>query len=464
MALLKVKTLEGLRAGNHGDRLNDDGGIVGWVHAAKTGAVSVRFEFSYKRHGKKRTVHLGTWPKTSLADIRIKRDAIKGELASGLDVVEERAKARQAEQEAEELRKLQAEADHQQSLLEQRQRLEKIAQQHARLSVRDLADLWLRLEVVNRADKGREVARILDKNVFPLIGDMAVEDVQRRHIQELIDRMKLRATPEFPMIRASKVLLGTLRQMFNFAVDREHIDTDPTSRIKKHKLGQDTERERYLAEGELVELLQKMPTSGLAETSQLALLLQLATGARIREVLGSRWQWVDTERRLWSLPTTKNGRPHEIWLSDFALGKLQRLRAITGETEWLFPSHSDLRRALHPQAVQKQVHDRQIGNGLRLAGRTKQTAALVLPGGRWTTHDLRRTCATMMTELGVLPEVAEKCLNHREENKVKRIYQRASYAAPMREAWRLWGDRLDLLQSQAAGEATNITTLQARSA
>lgn len=82
-------------------------------------------------------------------------------------------------------------------------------------------------------------------------------------------------------------------------------------------------------------------------------------------------------------------------------------------------------------------------------GRSKLVNALVLPGGKWTPHDLRRTGATEMTELGVLPDVVERCLNHTEEKKIKRIYQRAQYEEPMREAWRLWGERLELLQAQA---------------
>ncbi len=62
----------------------------------------------------------------------------------------------------------------------------------------------------------------------------------------------------------------------------------------------------------------------------------------------------------------------------------------------------------------------------------------------------------MMVQLGVLPDVVEKCLNHAEPNKLKRIYQRASYEAPMRDAWLLLGDRLDLLCLRASGEATNV--------
>ena len=50
--------------------------------------------------------------------------------------------------------------------------------------------------------------------------------------------------------------------------------------------------------------------------------------------------------------------------------------------------------------------------------------------------------ATLMTALGVLPEVAEKCLNHTEENRVKRTCQRYGYESEKREARRLLGKSL----------------------
>ncbi len=52
-----------------------------------------------------------------------------------------------------------------------------------------------------------------------------------------------------------------------------------------------------------------------------------------------------------------------------------------------------------------------------------------------------------MTALGVIPEVAERCLNHTEENKVKRTYQRHSYTKEMANAWNILGEHLsNLLQ------------------
>jgi hypothetical protein len=61
-----------------------------------------------------------------------------------------------------------------------------------------------------------------------------------------------------------------------------------------------------------------------------------------------------------------------------------------------------------------------------------------------------------MAELGVLPDVIERCLNHTEQTKVKRIYQRAQYEAPMREAWQKLGERLELLKNKPV----NVVTLK----
>ena len=86
--------------------------------------------------------------------------------------------------------------------------------------------------------------------------------------------------------------------------------------------------------------------------------------------------------------------------------------------------------------------------------RTKATGALLLFGGAWTPHDLRRTGATMMGELYVMGEVIERCLNHVERNKLKRMYQRHELKAEQREAWRLLGERIALPLS--AGEHENL--------
>jgi len=100
-----------------------------------------------------------------------------------------------------------------------------------------------------------------------------------------------------------------------------------------------------------------------------------------------------------------------------------------------------------------------------MSNRSAKAQALLLKGGKWTPHDLRRTGATIMTALGILPEVAERCLNHTEENKVKRTYQRHSYSKEMSAAWHKLGHHLEMLtqitlpESVPPKEAASFNTI-----
>ena len=66
-----------------------------------------------------------------------------------------------------------------------------------------------------------------------------------------------------------------------------------------------------------------------------------------------------------------------------------------------------------------------------------------------------------MGELGVAPHIIEKCLNHKEENKIKRTYQLQRQEAEQKEAFILLGERLALL---ANTEADNVITLNRHTA
>jgi integrase len=70
----------------------------------------------------------------------------------------------------------------------------------------------------------------------------------------------------------------------------------------------------------------------------------------------------------------------------------------------------------------------------------------------WTLHDLRRTTATMMAELGVLPHVIETALNHVSGHKagVAGVYNRSKMTDAVREALQKWADYLDEITRQRA--------------
>ena len=80
----------------------------------------------------------------------------------------------------------------------------------------------------------------------------------------------------------------------------------------------------------------------------------------------------------------------------------------------------------------------------------------------WTLHDLRRTMATRMADLGVQPHIIEAILNHVSGHKagVAGIYNRAGYSAEKRAALELWGAQVQTLLAKAEG--ANVTVLLKR--
>jgi integrase len=229
-----------------------------------------------------------------------------------------------ADKEADRLKK---QADQIEAKQTQITRLQELAAKDARMTVRGLFELWQRTDLRKRQDGGSEALRAFEADVFPLIGDVAAADVTKAHIQRIIDTMLTRGVK-----RMTERVFSDLRQLFGFAIDRDHIEADPTARIKKHKIGGSVERDWVLSEAELIALFKRLPVSGLVDSSQCALIIQLATMTRIGEVLGARWEHVDFERRLWTLPKTKNGKRHTVHLNDMALRQFEALRQHTGLT------------------------------------------------------------------------------------------------------------------------------------
>ena len=323
-----------------------------------------------------------------------------------------------------------------------------------RITVSELFDRWESVVLIGRKDGGKEIRRIFDKDVLPRIGGMPVEDVKKGHVTGVTDAQLARGVD-----RLAKLTFASMRQMFRFAQDRDILEADPTASIRKAAIGgKAVERDRVLSEDEIRELQRRIPTANLSQATECAIWLCLSTGCRIGELLKARWEHIDLDNGEWLIPeeNSKNERAHKVFLSSLAIIKFRALHKVHPEGPWCYPNRKgDGHVCVKTTTVQ--LIDRQRPGRDPLSNRVQATDALSLKGGRWTSHDLRRTAATMMVALGVLPEVAERCLNHVEENRIKRTYQRHSYEPEMREAWRLLGDRLDLL---TRNDADNVVTFK----
>ena len=435
--LLTTAALKAVSAKDVGSILNDGGGLRGRVRKNRAGDINVQFEYKYRQQKKYRTSKVEQWPARSLAEIRSICREIKTNLSKGIDPVD----SRKAE-------KLESRLEQAQHAEKHRQELERLALEAAtQRTFSNAIDQWAKLDLVRRKDEGKEAIRAIEKDVIPLIGHVALVDVKRAMLMGILDSVVDRGA----RVMANH-LFGDLKQFFNFAIAREWIDAHPLAGLTKDRIGgRQKERDRYLSEEEIVLLSKCLPTANLLHTTELAVWIMLSTCCRVGELSQSLWEEVDLEKGEWFIPAgnSKNAKNHTVFLSEFTYGKFEELRSITGSTAYCLPSR-DGNSHIALKSITKQIKDRVRDKNEPLDNRTKATRTLLLPGGGWTPHDLRRTGATMMGELGVMGDVIERCLNHVEQNKLKRIYQRHELKSEQREAWKLLGDRLSLLTSKGA--------------
>lgn len=399
------------------------------------------FYFVYMNSQKKREVHaLGTYDRDgangllTLTEARAKATQLATLHKSGIRDIKAYFDAEEAH------RKAQHDAEMARLAKEKAEAEAEILRLNQRMTVRELFEEWIRLEVSRRKDGGAEVRRMFEKDVLPLLGERVVEDIRKGDVMQVVDALAERGVK-----RMSKLIFSMIRQMFNFAVERDYIEANPTAAINKSKVfGADNQRDRILSADEINMLAQRLPQANLLHTTQAALWIALGTCCRIGEILGAEWKEIDLHKREWTIPAekSKNAKPHVIYLSDFVLKQFEVIHSINGQTAWCFPNR-DQTAAVCSKTVTKQVTDRQKRDEEKvMSGRSKSFDALQLSGGYWTPHDLRRTGASVMTMLGVLPDVADRCMNHLEQNKIKRVYLRYDYAKEMKEAWDKLGEYL----------------------
>jgi integrase len=281
---------------------------------------------------------------------------------------------------------------------------------------------------------------MFNKDVLPIIGDLFVEDVRKVHITQVTDPLLVRG-----VVHLARNILKLMRQMFRFAVDRGIIEFDPTASLGITKTTtKPTERDRILSDIEIRALARQLPNANLLKSTECAVWIAVSTLCRIGELSKAKFSNIDFELGAWVIPkeNSKNGKAHTIYLSDFALEHFKTLERVASNNTWCFPNRDGSSHVCE-KSITKQVGGRQSEN--ILSNRSKDNQALVLTGGKWTPHDLRRTGATIMGNLGIAPDVIEKCLNHTEENKVKRVYQRQKLEMEQAEAWQVLGNRLNLL-------------------
>jgi integrase len=258
-----------------------------------------------------------------------------------------------------------------------------------------------------------EASRYLRSLAAPL-HSLRLSQIDRRKIAALLGEIETASGAA-----TRNRLRSALSAFFNWCVTEGLLDTNPVQGTAK--ADENGSRERVLSREELKALWRSLGDDKFSDVVRLLLL----SGQRRGEIGKLQWGEIDFAKKMIVLPPArvKNGRLHEVPLSAQAMAILERMPR-RNSTDFVFGQQG---QGFTNWALAKAKLDQRVGIA------------------EWTLHDLRRTCATMMGELGVLPHVVEQALNHVSGHKagVAGTYNRSKMSDAVREGLQRWGDWLE---------------------
>ncbi len=260
------------------------------------------------------------------------------------------------------------------------------------------------------------------RSVFGSLMDRPLVALRRGELQIAAD--------EWPAAGSASAAVRYLKPILKWAVDRELCGPEIAMLRQPQPVKR---RERVLSRDELAALLPKLAAS--ASPYAAAMRLILLTACRREEVSSATWADVDLASATWRIPETKNGRPHTVPMSDQAAAVIRAQRPKDGSDPVPFA----------PVFCAK--------GGGTLDSWQKATKVLQDASGvvGWHRHDLRRTAATMMGEMGEPPHIIEAALNHAAiHSQLAAIYNRSRYQPEVRAALQRLADVLDGIEAGAA--------------
>ena len=296
---------------------------------------------------------------------------------------------------------------------------------------------------------GGLVQRWQDRPITELDGHdlwSAVDEARRHAVPGLAARNK--GTSE----ARARALHSALSGLFTWLQGQRRITADPTADL--HPPAAPKARDRVLTPDECRWLWKAAASAdaprvpGAPKPFAPLLKLLLLTGARLNEVAGmTRDELRDDGTWHLSGVRTKNGRPHTVPLPPLAR---ELIGAVPGDSGVLFTTNGRT-----PVSGWSRVKARVGAAMLALAREERGPKATIPP---WRLHDLRRTAATGMAELGIAPHIVEAALNHVSGARagVAGTYNRAAYFDERRAALDRWSLHVAGLVS---GKSANIAQL-----
>lgn len=253
--------------------------------------------------------------------------------------------------------------------------------------------------------------RILKNHIIPRFGDIPIDDITTGDIQEWFNELAKTYSKE-TILKIKNIM----SPVFDGAVEDGYIKRNPlhSSRLKIE--GRPTVHHRALPPDKIATVRNTIPVMDVRERRMTALLC--STGMRIEEILGLRWEDIDTERDCIHIrravvhpgrsapevKTTKNGKERVIPIPQGLLAQLSP-RERTG---FVLNSYCDLKRE---RPLSYTEYRRSFDRIRKLCGIEDYSA-----------HDFRDTCATEWRESGISIDMIARLLGHQKTDVTEQRY------------------------------------------
>jgi integrase len=307
---------------------------------------------------------------------------------------------------------------------------EAFVEEHARPNT----NKWRETAKVLGLDYSSDKAVVVSKSIADRWRNRAISEISSDDVYHVVDEARRRGIPGMG-VRTNGVnnsrgraVAKALSRMFSWLLAHRRVTVNPC--IGVHKPPENPARDRVLTTDEVRRLWKACDHAGQPLGPMVKLLL--LTGARLREVAHMRWSELSDDLSSWELPgsRTKNGRPLRLALPPLAVKLLRQVPKIEG-CEHVFTTNG--RTPVSGFSKWKKKIDKAMG-------KVDQP---------WTFHDIRRTVATGMAEIGVAPHIVEAVLNHVSGHRggVAGIYNRAQYADEKKAALAKWAKHVEGLDN-----------------
>lgn len=378
-------------------RVSDTGGLLLEVMPSGSKIWRYRYQLYGVRHP---ALTIGSYPEIGLADARKQRDEWAALVAKG----ESPKRAVQAA---------------------------KTAQLN---TVAAFGEEWLNGQIVGKSTSyATTMRRIMQKDIYPMLGSLPLAEVKPVDIMTLCDRIKSRGSPKMALLTRN-----ALKRMYDFAIARQLADTNPASALIARFIATEESRTRVLSPKEIGEVLKAIYASDIRRALKIALNLLFITMVRKTELTEAKWDEFKLGDEVWDIPAErmKKDKPHRVYLSRQAIALLKELRGLSGKSTYLFPSS----RGSKDRPISKSTLNQAV-------------RALSIEVQHFVLHDFRRTASTHLHEMGHSSDAIEMALAHKIHG-IKGVYNRAEYAEQRREILQAWAD---FVHAQLDG--ASVTTL-----